>query len=232
MSDTLETRLAELARDLRVEVSPELEATVAARIGEATPPRSSRLARWLTGLLLALLGAGVVASPVGATILEWFGFHGVAVVEGEPRVTDEPSAPAEPPGTSLDEAAALAGFAPLVPEELGAPDGVAVSGDGRVVSLSWGTGADTVRLDQFRGSIEPYFWKIVDDAEIITIDSGDALWLPHPHEVSVVGSDGTTRTLPPRLAAPTLVWPTGSLTLRLEGHLTLERATEIADSTG
>lgn len=231
MSDTLDTQLAGLARDLRVDVPIDLEAAVMARVAsERAPSRPLRLKRWLAGLLVVLLGAGAAASPVGATILDWFGFHGVAVTEGQPPATDEPTPPAEPAG-SLAEAEALAGFAVRVPEELGAPDGVSVSRDHLLVSLSWGTGADTIRLDQFRGTIEPLFWKSVDESQIVTLAVGDALWLPHAHHVSLVADDGTLHRLPPRLAAPTLVWPHGLVTLRLEGDLTLERATEIANST-
>ena len=145
-------------------------------------------------------------------------------------VTDEPTPPAAPADVSLDEAAALAGFAPRVPAELGAPDGVSVSGDHLLVSLSWGSGADTIRLDQFRGTIEPFFWKSVDESRFVSLQVGDALWLPNPHDVSVVADDGTLHRLPPRLAAPTLVWPHGVVTLRLEGDLTLARAAEIANS--
>ena len=189
--------------------------------------------RWIVGLFLAVLGAGAVASPVGASILDWFGFHGVAVVEDQSPVTDEPTVPAEPAGMSLDEAAELVGFTPLVPAELGAPDGVTVSADRLVSSRSAGGAvADTVRLDEFRGTIEPLFWKSVDESRIVSVAVGDALWLPTAHHVSVVAADGTVRRLPSRLAAPTLVWPHGDLTLRLEGDHTLERAVEIADSTG
>ncbi len=216
MSDALDTRLRELAGAVRVEVPSGLEAAVLARIGEAAHSRPRRLGRWIAGLFLALFGVGAVASPVGASILDWFGFHGVAVVEDQPSVTSEPTVPVEPAGMTLDEATAVAGFTPVVPAELGAPDGVAVSTDGRIVSLSWGSGDDTVRLDEFRGSIEPSFWKSVDDARIVTLSTGD----------------GTKRRLEARLAAPTLVWTYGDLTLRLEGNDTLARATEIAESTG
>lgn len=231
MSDALDTRLRELAGAVHVEVPSGLEAAVMARVAEPAPSRPRRLGRWIAGLLLALFAVGAVASPVGASILDWFGFHGVNVVEDQPSVTTEPSVPAEPAGMSLEEAAALAGFTPRVPAELGAPDGVSVSADGRILSLSWGSGDETVRLDEFRGTIEPYFWKGVDDSRIVTLDTGDALWLPTPHEVSVVAEDGTALRLPPRLAAPTLVWTYGDLTLRLEGDHTLGRATEIAQST-
>ena len=232
MSDALETRLRELARDLRVEVPADLESAVMARVvTQATPNRPRRLGRWIAGLFLALLGAGAVASPVGASILDWFGFHGVVVVEDGSPSTEEPTVPAELTGLSLGRAAELAGFTPLVPAELGAPDGVAVSADRRLVSLSWGTGADTVRLDQFRGTIDPLFWKTVDTSSFVTIGVGQALWLPTPHEVSVLADDGTRQQLAPRPAGPTLVWPQGLLTLRLEGDHTLQRAIEIADST-
>ncbi|HXH77481.1 hypothetical protein [Nocardioides sp.] len=231
MSESLEASLRQLAHDLHVDVPADLEAAVMARVVQEPASRPRRLRRWIAGLFLALLGVGAVATPVGASILEWFGFHGVLVVEDQPPTTAEPTVPAEPQGLSLQRAGTLAGFTPLVPAELGAPDGVSVSADRYRVSLSWGSGADTVRLDQFEGTLDPVFWKMVTDAQIITIDAGDALWLPTPHGVSVVADDGSRRRLAPRTAAPTLVWTQGDLTLRLEGDQSLERAIEIADST-
>ena len=230
MSDQLETRLHDLAESIRVDVPSGLEQAVLARLARQ-PVRPRRLRRWLLGLFVALLGVGAVASPVGAGIREWL-FHGVAIEQGEPPVAGEPTVPAEPAGMTLEQAASLAGFTPVVPAELGPPDGVGVSADRLVVSLTWGSGADAVRLDQFRGEIEPTFWKRVDVARIVTLASTDALWLPTPHHVSVVEVDGSRRRLESRLAAPTLVWQRDDLTLRLEGDLTLARLVEIADSVG
>ena len=48
------------------------------------------------------------------------------------------------------------------------PDGVGVSADRRVVSLTWGAGADTIRLDQFDGTLDPAFWKSSPVAEHAT----------------------------------------------------------------
>jgi hypothetical protein len=166
---------------------------------------------------------------VGATIREWLGFHGVAVTSGDP-VSGSPTVPAASGDADLEDAAALAGFEPVVPEALGAPDAVEVTGDGAVVSLSWTTDGRTVRLDEFRGSIEPLFWKTAPDAENATVSGRDALWIPEPHRVTVVSPDGDVRHLPSRLAAPTLVWLHGDLTLRLEGDLDLAGATDIAES--
>jgi hypothetical protein len=233
MSESLEASLRQLGQDLHVSVPADLEAAVLARVKrEPAQSRSRRMARWIGGMLLALLGLGAVATPVGASILDWFGFHGVRVVEDQTPATEEPTVPAELAGLSLQRAATLAGFTPLVPAELGAPDGVAVSADRTLVSLSWGRGEDTIRLDQFRGTVDPMFWKMVDSSSFVTIDVGDALWLPTAHDVRVLAADGTKRRLASRLAAPTLVWPQGDLTLRLEGDHSRERAIEIADSTG
>ncbi len=99
-----------------------------------------------------------------------------------------------------------------------------------MVSLSWSTEHGTVRLDQFRGDIEPLFWKTAEGAERVTVSGADALWLPTAHRVVVMSDDGAVRSLPSRLAAPTLVWLDGDLTLRLEGDLGLGEATEIAES--
>jgi hypothetical protein len=78
--------------------------------------------------------------------------------------------------------------------------------------------------------VEPLFWKTAPGAVRVTVSDGDALWLPTAHEVTVMSAEGDVRQLPSRLAAPTLVWLDGDLTLRLEGDLNLEEATEIAES--
>ncbi len=233
MSDPVELGLRELARDLHVDVPADLEQRVLARVAsEPLPKAGRRLLRWLAGLLVALLGVGVVASPVGATIREWFGFHGVVVSEEEPSATGDPVVPTEPSGLSLSEATRLAGFGPHVPELLGAPDGISVSADRRLVSLTWGRGAQTVRLDQFAAELAPHFWKASRDFELVQVLGGDALWFPTSHDVAVLRDDGTSETFAPRLAAQTLVWPRGAVTLRLEGALTKEQAVELAESAG
>lgn len=232
MADTLEDQLSDLGRDVHVPVPDGLEAAVMARVAAAAPRRRWR--RWLAGLLLGVLGAGVVASPVGAEIRAWFGLPGVSVTTGDDPVTETQTVtPTVPPAAGpadLGRAEDLAGFAPLVPAALGAPEHVEVSGDARVVSLSWTTSSGTVRLDQFRGDVDPIFWKTATEAERATVGLHEALWLPTPHRVEVVAADGTARTLPSRSSAPTLLWVVDDLTLRLEGDLDLAAATAIAES--
>ena len=231
MPETLEDQLADLGRAVHLPVPDGLEAAVMARVA-ATPSRSPwhRWRRWLAGLLIGLLGAGVVASPVGASIREWFGLPGVSVTTGDDPVTETPTVPPATGTTDLERAADLVGFTPFVPEALGTPEHVDVSRDALVVSLSWTTEQGTVRLDQFRGDVDPLFWKTTVEADRVAVGMHEALWLPTAHRVEVVAADGTERTLPSRLAAPTLLWVDDDLTLRLEGDLDLAQATRIAES--
>jgi hypothetical protein len=227
MPDLLEQRLSELAGDLHVPVPDELEAAVMARVRVSRSGRRWR--RWVAGLLLALLAGGVAASPVGASIREWLGFHGVGVTSGD-DVTGTPVVPTATGTPDLEEAASVVGFMPVVPAVLGPPDGVEVSGDGLVASLSWSTASGTLRLDQFHGTVEPLFWKTTPQAVHVSVSGSDALWLPTAHRVTVMSDEGDVRQLPSRLAAPTLVWLDDGLTLRLEGELTLAEATRVAQS--
>lgn len=227
MPDALEERLSALAADLQVPVPDGLERTVMDRVARTRPRRRWR--RWLAGLVAGLLGVGVVASPVGAEIRGWLGLPGVSVTSGDP-VTDTPTVPPAPGTPDLERAERLAGFTPVVPAELGAPDGVEVSADRQVVSLSWTAEDGTVRLDELRGDVEPIFWKTADQAERVLVAGTEALWLPTAHRVTVVPDGGSVRDLPSRLAGPTLLWLDGDLTLRLEGDLDLAEATQIAES--
>lgn len=199
------------------------------RVATARPHRRWR--RWLAGLAVGLLGAGVVASPVGAEIRGWLGLPGVSVTSGD-AVEGTPSVPPATGSPDLERAERLAGFAPVVPAVLGSPDGVEVSADRLVVSLTWSTEDGTIRLDQLRGDVEPLFWKTADEAERVLLAGAEALWLPTAHRVTVVPDGGSPRELPSRQAAPTLLWVDGDLTLRLEGDLDLGSATRIAESVG
>ncbi|WAZ23646.1 hypothetical protein STRCI_005001 [Streptomyces cinnabarinus] len=211
-------------------------------------------ARWrsLTAALCGLLAVLVLTPPVRAAVFDWFGFGGVAV-RYDPSA--RPSASAETPrcaasgSMSLAQAARRAGFEPVVPGALGAPDAVTVTGQpkGRfLVSLCWEEAGRTVRLDEFRARLDIAFTKTVrEQPKWITLESGGgtapepALWFPRPHLLSfwLVDADGSPYTHKERTAGPTLLWTHGTgvaqdetLTLRLEGVASKERAVEIAES--
>ncbi len=225
MSDTLEHGLRELSASLQVPPpSAGLADAVLGRVAITAPRRRSRV-RWavVAAIVVALLG--LAASPVGARIVEWLDFGGLMVRDGGGVPGGTPVVPSEPPGTS-----AGAAFRPLVPTELGPPDGVQVSRDGGRVSMTWSDAEGTIRLDQFDAELDPYFWKSSPVAEHVDVAGRDALWFPEPHAVIVVPDGGTPATHAPRLAGQTLVVPWDGVTMRLEGSFDLDRALEIISS--
>ncbi|GAA3575081.1 hypothetical protein GCM10022295_65830 [Streptomyces osmaniensis] len=210
--------------------------------------------RWrsLTATLCGLLTVLVLTPPVRAAVLDWFDFAGVGV-RYDPSAT--PSAGAEVPGcddpVSLTEAGRRAGFAPVVPKELGAPDTVTVTDEPRgrfLVSLCWREDGRTIRLDERRASLDIGFAKTVrEPPEWISLDSDasngtngtaadQALWFARPHLLTfwLVDPSGERFTREERTAGPTLLWTHSaegeSVALRLEGVGAKERALAVARS--
>ena len=115
-------------------------------------PRLARERRRLVALAVgAVLLALLATPPVRAAVADWFGFGGVRVERGAHRHRRPPDAAHGGAGRLVSEAAASGRASRVsVPEELGDPDGVEVSPDRRMVSMSWATDEDgVVRLDQF-----------------------------------------------------------------------------------
>nr|WP_051094973.1 hypothetical protein [Streptomyces sp. LaPpAH-108] len=210
--------------------------------------------RSLAATLCGLLTVAVATPPARAALLDWFGFGGVEVRYDPSAV---PSPGAEVPGcgrssVTLAQAARQAGFAPLVPDALGAPDAVTVSGEahGRfLVTLCWRERGRTVRLDEFPAWLDIGFAKTVrEPPEWVPLKSNGsvadgaggvpdpALWFPRPHQLSfwLLGDHGERYRHEVRTAGPTLLWTQGSsggeVTLRLEGVPAKSRAVEIARS--
>jgi hypothetical protein len=189
--------------------------------------RRRRLAVAVVVVVLALTGVPAVR----AAVADWFGFAGVRVrLSPEPRPTASPAPPSPVAPGSVAQARRLVAFVPLVPAALGPPDGVEVSADRKVLSLTWtDPAAGVVRLDEFDGSMDYGLAKTAPDVEFVTVGRDTALWFDRPHEVGWMVGD-KSRQEPPRLAGHTLIWERGGTTLRLEGDLTLERAVAIAES--
>ncbi|WP_369175303.1 hypothetical protein AB5J49_29615 [Streptomyces sp. R28] len=205
--------------------------------------------RWrsLTAALCGLLTVLVLTPPVRAAVLDWFDFAGVEVRYDPSAV---PSPGAEVPGcgrpVSLAQAERRAGFEPLVPEELGMPGTVALTGEPRgrfVVSLCWRQDGRTIRLDERRAGLDISFAKTVREPpewiSLGTATSGGgtpapALWFARPHLLTfwLVDTDGDRYTREERTAGPTLLWAHRAegemVTLRLEGVASKARAVEIA----
>ncbi|TGB09444.1 hypothetical protein [Streptomyces sp. MZ04] len=214
----------------------------------AEPPgRLDRLRRWLrarwrilTAALCGLLTAAVLTPPVPAAVFEWFDFGGVEV-RYDPSAA--PPTGAGVPGCggamTLTEAERRAGFAPVVPAVLGAPDAVAVTlepGARVLVSLCWRDDGRTIRLDEFSARLDPGFAKTVRvPPDWVQVGRGTGLWFPRPHRLTfwMVEGDGERWERSERTAGPTLLWTHGAdTTLRLEGVASKERALEIGKSVG
>ena len=177
----------------------------------------------------------LAAPPVRAAVADWFGFAGVIVRAGR-RARSARRAPPPPtagPGITLDQAARLVGFTPVVPAALGTPDGVEVSADRRVLSMTWSRGGDgTVRLDQFDGQLDYTVRQDAHPASSSSTVAGDfALWFDEPHEVV---APEPRRQPPHRDRAAGRAHPdlgcTAARRMRLEGDLSQRRALEIAES--
>lgn len=181
---------------------------------------------------LALLLSSLAAPPVRAGIADWFSFAGVVVRnDPTPAPGSAPPAPTVATATTLEAAKELVAFEPLVPAVLGSPQGIEVSPDRRLLSMSWTSeSGGVIRLDQFDGRLDYTFAKAAPGATFTSVAGSFGLWFDEPHKVVVLNRDGTSRTETARLAGHTLIWEHGDTTLRLEGDLSLARAVEIATS--
>ncbi len=203
-------------------------------------PRRRALVAALAALLVVIL-----VPPVRAAVLDLFRIGGVTVREvPSPSSAPATSGPGLPTSTStgavvvgsLTEASGLVGFDVVAPPGLGAPTTIAVTRQGRVVELTWGTGAGSTRLDVFDGTLSFGYLKSVWEAVTPTDVGGqDAVWFAAPHLIEWTDRAGVTVSSAPRVAGPTLVWvdrnPSGrEITYRLEGPRTIDAATSIAES--
>ena len=246
--DALAAELVALGRVLpRPEPAARLVRAVTARLADAGPPPAStaldrlraraadtfaRRRRQALVVVTAVLLALLAAPPVRATVADWFGFAGV-IVRDDPNPSGSPASP--PPSvaatTTLGEAKTLVAFDPVVPAALGPPDGVEVSADRRVLSMSWTGGDDgPVRVDQFDARLDYTVAKMARDVRFTEVDGSSALWFEEPHRVVLLNADGTRRFETARLAGHTLIWERGGTTVRLEADVSLARAIEIAKS--
>ncbi|GAA1623213.1 hypothetical protein GCM10009733_019850 [Nonomuraea maheshkhaliensis] len=190
--------------------------------------------RWVVVAAVVVAVATVTAAtPQGrAAVAYILRFAGI-----ELRIGDTPPPPvtttAGLPGEHTVPPSAVAGqarFPVRTPSALASPQRVTVSDGGRVVSMFW---PDGIRLDQFDGAMDPYFFKKLGPPypDHAVVGGRDAWWLPGAHPLGYIRrQDGTE--VPLRQAAPTLVWQQGTLNYRLEGARSKEEAVRVAESLG
>jgi hypothetical protein len=226
--------MTELERELRVLAAaidfPETP-DMGSNVRRHLPDR--RRAAWRRRIALAgaiavvAVGAGLAVPQARTAILRFFGV-GAVQIEFVDRLPEVRSAGPLELGTAID--AADAPFLLVRSKLLGDPDAVYRSGD--VVTLLYGT-PERVRLlvTQIAGSdFTPAVGKKLaatgTNVEFVPIRGsvGPGVWIEgRPHVVLFPGG-------PPRLAANTLIWTNGLLTLRLEGAASLKQAVAIAET--
>jgi len=224
----LETALRALGRDVAFPPTPDLEAAIRGRLER---PRFWRrpLAMGIAVVVVAAIAAVLAVPQSRSAILDWLGLRNVSVV----RVEKLPAVPARGRldlgrRVSLDEAKRRAPWL-LVPDRV--PDSVWLNESlpGGKVSLLWGTPSEVrLLLTEFTG--HTYIEKVIDgDTRVERVKIGNAgAWFQGPHVVMFQDRDGRFRESHARLAANTLVWQVGKVTLRLEGGLTKDEALRIA----
>jgi len=223
----LERELRGLGESIAFPPTPDLAASVRARLPERVPTLRPRRLVLVAAVLGAAVVAGLAIPQARSAILRVFGIGAVHIEYVDKLPAVEPHAALDlGPEISVEDAPFRLLESPL----LGEPDGVYASGD--VVTQLYGS-PDRVRLlvTQIRGHTlrSDVVKKVVGtttNTDLVSIAglSGQALWIEGaPHILSLPNA-------PERLAANTLIWTQGNLTLRLEGAESLDEAVEIAQS--
>jgi hypothetical protein len=223
----LEAALRELGREVAFPRTPDLASAIRGRLER---PRVWRRPVAIAFAVAVVAVGAVLAVPQARTaILDWLGLRNVSVV----RVEKLPPAPATGRldlgrQVTLEEARRRAPWL-LVPDRK--PDSIYVNTSlpGGKVTLLWGTPSEVrLLLTEFTG--KAYIEKIVQsESPVEPVQIGDAgAWFEGPHVVMFQDRNGTFRESRARLAASTLVWQTGDVTLRLEGDISKEDALRIA----
>jgi hypothetical protein len=254
----LEQRLTQLAGQVDWPEAPDLAGAVGRRLAAEPALPEHRPARrrpivFRRSLAIALLALLVLAGGVFAAVpsvrdavLEFFGLQGATVEQRKelPPLKAGVLRLGEP--TTLDEAAERLRFEPLVPADLGEPDGVYVDEvvPGGQLSLTYrarpglpearSTGVGLL-VDEFRGDLAPeYMGKIASQATSVdefSLDGEKAIWLEGaPHFFFYRTTDQPIVEDQLRIAQNVLLLEKGNLLIRLEGAFNRDRAVELARS--
>jgi hypothetical protein len=249
--ESLEQRLAALAREVEFPPTPDLAPGVSARLAEPRSRRRvlvpARRSLALAAAALALLAAGAGAVPaVRDAVGDLLGLDG-ATVERVPELPPSRGGLDLGRPIALDDAARQSAFPLRLPDDdsLGRPDRVYLRGSGRLgqVTLLYrpatpglpeiGSTGVGLLLTQFRGDLNSdlvqKFIGPYTGTKRVRIDGSTGFWIAGPHTFAYRDADGEVRT-EPRLADSTLLWRRGRVLLRLEANLPLSRALEIARS--
>lgn len=225
----LESRLADLALALEWPVTPDLRAGVSAGLEGSRRRRRLWPLALAAALLAAMLGAGLLITPVRETVAGWLGLSHVEIH----RVQRVPTPAASPAGAGSAvgqaEAGRLAGFAVRLPAALGSPREIDFDPRSREVTAVYADALVTEAAGTFPVA---FVQKMVGPGtrfEQVTVNGRPGVWLEgEPHAVFYLDRNGQFVNGSLRLAGNTLVWEEGGVVYRIEANVTRERALEVA----
>lgn len=254
MSD-LESRLHALGADIEYPPTPPIAAEVGRDLREQPSPRlHARRAPGLRFVIIAaavllVLAAGATAAVPSArdAVLEFLGLRG-ETIEHIPRLPVNVRAK---PGwhlgrpTTLEAAETAMPFSPLLPADLGEPNGVFVSGEvpGGALTVTYApqpglphsrfTGVGLL-VNELNGHFAPAFHgKLLPPGatiERLGINGSYAIWIEGLHVFFFKPSDHIFHLGRARLAANALLIQRGEVMVRLEAEFDKPTAIEIARS--
>ena len=248
----LESRLSAIGSDLEYPATPPIAIVVGRELRQPVPrPRARRAPRlrivFAAAAVLLVLAAGATAAVPSArhAVLEFLGLRGETIgrVPKLPvNVLAKPSWHLGRP-TTLEAAESSLPFSPLLPAELGDPNGVFVSGEvpGGALTLTYAPrrGLPRSRLtgvgllvNELNGHFAPAFHgKLLPPGariERFGIDGNYAIWIEGLHVFFFKAADHIFHLGRSRLAANALLVQRGEVIVRLEGKFDKTTAIGIA----
>jgi hypothetical protein len=233
------------------EIAPAVVRSIAALEGRPVRRTALTLPRRRRVLLLAVAVVVLLAAAALATKLVIdLGALTVEIVPGRP--TSLPGVPTRPAGlgepVTLEQAAVVAGWTPLVPGSLGPPDRVWVDqavtsfeGDGETtrVVMTWRPGPGLPRIPgttwgailmEFDGTAEVAAKVVYEETGSIrqaVVGGTDGYWVTGTHVLRLLGPSGLESHV---VTGNVLLWNEAGIVARLETALGKRAAIRIADS--
>jgi hypothetical protein len=199
-------------------------------------PQLERRRSWRRPLLVAValvalaVGIAFAVPPARSAILRFFDLGGVTVerVDTLPDATAKSLEAGLGPERSLNDAARVAGFTPVLPPGIEVSRAYARLG---VIAIPLGGGRLLTELSSTDLGISKKYAGAATRIEPVQVNGHDGIWLEGgAHVVVYLAPDGSTIAKTLRLAGNTLVWQIGARVYRIEGPLTQEQALGLAES--
>lgn len=229
----IDRQLRRLAERTSYPADPDLTDRVMHRIERSERSRSS-WGRRLVAVAAAIVVVVVLVPGLRHEVAGWLGLRQVTLVDA-PALLDAGDRLDLGTPVTLERAAELAGFTPVLSPDLGAPDAVFVV-DRQVWMLHEaradlpegalpGIGAVVTQIPLDAGGIVKSALA-ENELAFFETDGLFGVWIEGPHELQIPGIGGTAG----RLAGNTLLWETDTFTFRLEAAIDRARALDLARS--